>query len=174
MSGSRTLWVQTDRIARGSSAKGARRSAGTCPPAHGRVARCRRAGDTRRARRARRARTPRSIFNMGHPGMMIEAGGEPKPGDGVRLSHGLRGGDLAFGMPALKMHVHVQLEERQYVFPMHLDQIGIVAGEGRVFFSLRCVFEYRIRKEERRTVTLYDGAAPAEIPGSYRVVHERG
>lgn len=45
---------------------------------------------------------------------------------------------------------------------------------GRVFFSLRCVFEYRIRKEERRTATLYDGAAPAEIPGSYRIVHESG
>ncbi|WP_437563574.1 hypothetical protein [Sorangium sp. So ce542] len=43
-----------------------------------------------------------------------------------------------------------------------------------MFFSLRCVFDYRIRKEERRTVTLDDGATPAEIPGSYRVVHESG
>ncbi|WP_437971496.1 DUF2169 domain-containing protein [Sorangium sp. So ce260] len=115
-----------------------------------------------------------TFFNMGHPGMMIDAGGEPKPGDGIRLAHGLRGGDLAFAMPALRMHVHVQLEDRQYVFPMHLDQIGIIAGEGRVFFSLRCVFEYRIRKEERRTATLYDGAPPAEIPGRYRIVHESG
>ncbi|AUX42813.1 uncharacterized protein SOCE26_042470 [Sorangium cellulosum] len=107
-----------------------------------------------------------TFFNMGHPGMMIEAGGEPRPGDGIRLTHGLRGGDLAFVMPDLRMHIHVQLEGREYVFPMHLDQIGIVAGEGRVFFSLRCVFEYHVRKEERRTATLHDGPTPAVIPGS--------
>ncbi|WP_437899002.1 DUF2169 domain-containing protein [Sorangium sp. So ce124] len=113
-----------------------------------------------------------TFFNMGHPGMMIEPGGEPRPGDGIRLTHGLRGGDLAFAMPDLRMHIHVQLEGREYVFPMHLDQIGIVAGEGRVFFSLRCVFEYHVRKEERRTATLYGGPAPALIPGSYRIAHD--
>jgi hypothetical protein len=109
------------------------------------------------------------VFNQAHPGMIIEAGKGPEPGDRVRVSYGLRDGDLAFLMPAVPMHVHVQLEERSYVFPLHLDQIGLVCGEGRVMLSQRCVFEYRLAKGERRFVTLHEGPAPAEIPASYRV-----
>jgi len=111
-----------------------------------------------------------TFLNMAHPNMVIEVGKEPRAGDVVRLSHGLHDGDLDFVMPDLGMHVHVQLAERQYVFPLHLDQIGIVAGEGRVFFSLRCVFEYRVVKGERRRVTLYPGGVPEVIPEAYRVV----
>jgi len=110
-----------------------------------------------------------TFFNMAHPRMVIPAGKEPKPGDLVSLSHGVRGGDLAFVMPALALHVHVQLAERQYVFPLHLDQIGLVAGEGRVFFSLRCVFEYRLVKGERRRATLHEGPVPDPIPEAYRI-----
>ena len=101
-----------------------------------------------------------TLFNMAHPRMVIEPGKGPAPGDGVRLSHGMRDGDLAFEMPDLRMHVHVQLEDRESTFPMHLDQVGLVGGAGRVFFSLRCVVEYPTRKGERRAITLHPGPMP--------------
>jgi hypothetical protein len=109
-----------------------------------------------------------TLFNMAHPKMILPAGREPKKGEIVRLSHGVRDGDLTFPMPETAMHVHVQLADRQYVFPLYLDQIGIVAGEGRVFFSLRCVFEYRLVKGERRRATLYEGPVPEPVPPEYR------
>jgi len=110
-----------------------------------------------------------TLFNAAHPRMILAPGKGPAPGDLVRLSHGMRDGDLAFTMPDLSMHAHVQLEDREHVFPLHLDQIGLVGGEGLVFFSLRCVVEYRVRKGERRATTLYPGAVPALIPASYRI-----
>jgi hypothetical protein len=109
------------------------------------------------------------MFNAAHPDMIIEAGKGPEPGDRIRLSHGLKDGDLEFLLPEIALHVHVQLEGREYVFPLHLDQIGLVAGEGRVMLSSRCVFEYRLVKGERRFVTLHEGAAPAGVPANYRV-----
>jgi hypothetical protein len=110
-----------------------------------------------------------SIFNAAHPRMIIPPGKGPATGDLVRLSHGMRDGDLAFPTPDLSMHVHVQLEDREYVFPLHLDQIGLVAGEGLVFFTLRTVVEYRTKKGERRTITLHPGPVPSVLPASYRV-----
>lgn len=110
-----------------------------------------------------------TFFNMAHPAMILEAGKEPKPGDFIRLSHGARDGDLAFLMPDLSRHVYVQLEDRAYVFPMVIDQIGLVAGEGVVFFSLRCVFDYRLVRGERRHAALYAGPVPDPIPAPYRV-----
>jgi hypothetical protein len=115
-----------------------------------------------------------TFFNTAHPKMVIPADKAPKRGDLVHLSHGVREGDLAFVMPALAAHVHVQLEEREYVFPLYLDQIGLVAGEGRVFFSLRCVFEYRVAPRERRRATLHLGAVPDPIPPEYRVAWKDG
>jgi hypothetical protein len=115
-----------------------------------------------------------TFFNTAHPKMVIPAEKAPKRGDLIRLSHGLRDGDLAFLLPPLAAHVHVQLEEREHVFPLYLDQIGLVAGEGRVFFSLRCVFEYRVAKRERRRATLYVGPVPDPIPPSYRVTWKEG
>ncbi len=109
-----------------------------------------------------------TLFNMAHPNMIIEPSKAPESGDRVRLSHGLRDGDLEFLLPEIAAHAHVQLENRDYVFPLHLDQIGLVAGKGRVMLSQRCVFEYRLVKQERRFVTLYDGPAPDPIPTSYR------
>lgn len=109
------------------------------------------------------------FFNMAHPGMIIEADKAPEPGDRIRVSHGMRDGDLDVSLPDTAMHVHVQLEGRDYAFPLYLDQIGIVAGEGRIMLSHRCVFEYRLLKGERRFVTLYAGPPPAEVPSSYRV-----
>ncbi|APR88186.1 putative exported protein [Minicystis rosea] len=110
-----------------------------------------------------------TVFNAAQPRMILPPGAGPRAGDIIRVSHGLRDGDLAFAMPDLAMHVHVQLEDREHVFPMHLDQIGIVAGEGLVFFSLRSVVEYRIVKGERRTITLHPGPVPAVLPASHRI-----
>lgn len=113
-----------------------------------------------------------TLFNSAHPRMIIPPDKGPRAGDGIRLSHGMRDGDLAFSMPDLAMHVHVQLEDREHVFPMHLDQIGLVGGEGLLLFSFRSVVEYRTRKGERRTITLYPGPVPASLPASYRMTRE--
>jgi hypothetical protein len=110
-----------------------------------------------------------TFFNTAHPAMILPAGKGPVPGDRVRLSHGLPDGDLAFTMPELRFHVHVQLEGRGHVFPMHLDQIGLVAGEGRVLFSFRCVFDYRTVPGERRFATVHEGPVPQAIPAGYTV-----
>ncbi|MFO0759237.1 MAG: DUF2169 domain-containing protein [Byssovorax sp.] len=110
-----------------------------------------------------------TLFSMAHPAMIIEAGKGPEPGDRIRLSHGMRDGDLEFLMPSIPLHVHVQLESRHYLFPLHLDQVGLVGGEGRVMFSHRCVFEYRLVKRERRIATLHTGPLPEAMPEGYPV-----
>lgn len=112
--------------------------------------------------------TPR-LFNRAHPEMVIDADKAPKPGDRVLLSHGLRDGDLAFALPDAAFHVYVQLEDRAFVFPLHLDEIGLVAGEGRVVLGFRVVFEYATKRGERRFAALHEGPAPREIPGDYRI-----
>lgn len=109
------------------------------------------------------------LFNQAHPNMVIPAEKSPKPGDVVRLSHGRKDGtDLAFVLPNRGFHLHVQLENREKVVPLHLDQIGILAGDARVLLSYRVVFEYRLVRNERRVCTLYEGPVPVDIPRSYR------
>jgi hypothetical protein len=109
------------------------------------------------------------LFNQGHPGNVIPAEKGPKPGDWVRLSHGRKdGNDLAFVLPNRGFHLHVQLETREHVIPLHLDQIGIVAGEARVLLSYRVVFEYRLVRHERRACSLHAGPVPEAIPAHYR------
>jgi hypothetical protein len=109
-----------------------------------------------------------ALFNQAHPAWVIPAEKAPRPGDAVRVSHGRRDGtDLVFTMPAPSFHVHVQLEEREHVVPLHLDQIGILCGEARVMLSHRVVFEYSVVRGERRRATLHRGPAPASIPAHY-------
>ncbi|MBK9259038.1 MAG: DUF2169 domain-containing protein [Polyangiaceae bacterium] len=109
------------------------------------------------------------LFNQAHPNMVIPAEKSPKPGDVVRLSHGRKDGtDLLFVLPNRGFHLHVQLENRERIVPLHLDQIGIIGGEARVLLSYRVVFEYRLVRNERRVCSLYEGAMPEEIPSHYR------
>jgi len=109
------------------------------------------------------------LFNQAHPNMVIPAEKAPQPGDFVRLSHGRKdGSDLAFVLPKSGFHVHVQLEAREHVVPLHLDQIGILAGDARVLLSYRVVFEYRLVRHERRSCALYAGPRPEVIPAHYR------
>ena len=109
------------------------------------------------------------LFNQAHPNMVIPAEKSPIPGDLVRLSHGRKNGsDLMFVLPNAGFHLHVQLENREKVVPLHWDQIGIIAGEARVLMAYRVVIEYRLARHERRVCTLYEGPVPAEIPATYR------
>lgn len=109
------------------------------------------------------------LFSQAHPNMVIPAEKSPKPGEVIRLSHGRKDGtDLVFVLPNRGFHLHVQLESRERVVPLHLDQIGIIAGEARVLLSYRTVIEYRLVRHERRVCSLYEGPVPAEIPSHYR------
>ena len=112
------------------------------------------------------------VFNHAHPRMIMPPGEEPRPGEWIEVAYARPGGHLRFAMPVLAYHVHVQLEDRNYVFPLHVDQIGILTDELRVFFSLRAVFTYRLVKLERRLATLYAGPAPTSIPAEYARVWE--
>jgi hypothetical protein len=108
------------------------------------------------------------LFNQAHPDMVIEAGKGPRPGDIVRLSNGRLGGeDLVFAMPEDALHLYVQIHDRGHLLPMHLDQIGILAGEATVLFSYRVVFEYRLKKGEKRFAALYAGPVPRAVPPEY-------
>jgi hypothetical protein len=110
-----------------------------------------------------------TFFNQAHPAMVIEAGKAPRAGDWIRLSHGRRdGGELAFSLPEPEFHLHVQLEDRERLLPLHLDQIGILAGDERVLLSYRVVLEYRLVRRERRVATLHPGPLPDAIPAGYR------
>ena len=38
-----------------------------------------------------------------------------------------------------------------------------------MFFSLRCIFDYPLRRGERRFVTLHAGPQPEHAPDDYRI-----
>jgi len=108
-----------------------------------------------------------TCFNQAHPKLVIPAQDAPKVGDEIVVTNVRPDGDLRFALPDVVLHAHVQLEDRGYVFPLHLDQIGVFCEEQRVFLSYRCVFRYRVLRMERRRTTLYAGAAPASVPPEY-------
>lgn len=112
------------------------------------------------------------FFNRAHPKMIIEPARAPKPGAEITATHVRPDGDLRFVLPELELHAHVQLEDRSYVFPLHLDQIGILAEDERVFLSYRVVFRYRVAPLERRRTTLRAGALPSAVPDDYVQVWE--
>jgi hypothetical protein len=110
-----------------------------------------------------------TLFNQAHPDMVIEASKGPKPGDVLRLTGGRRtGDDLVITLPETAFHLYVQLQDRQHVIPLHLDQIGLLAGEDRLLLSFRTVLEYRTAPGERRVAVLHEGPVPRDIPDGYR------
>jgi hypothetical protein len=110
-----------------------------------------------------------TLFNQAHPDMVMEAKRTPKPGDRVRLSNGrINGDDLSFALPDEPLHAYVQLHDRGHVLPLHLDQIGLIAGEARMLLSYRVLFEYKMTRGEKRFAALYSGPVPQVIPDSYR------
>lgn len=110
------------------------------------------------------------FFNNAHPSMIIY---EPiQTGDVVEVSHLTPEGPFRFNLPDLSMHAHVQLENRHFLFPSHLESIVILGDERRVFFTSRIAFRYRIIPLERRVVTLYQGPPPSILPDHYVIQWE--
>ena len=97
--------------------------------------------------------TPR-FFNSANPRMIIPPARTPRPGELIEVTAVRPTGSLRFTMPAVRLRVEVKLEDRSYLFPLHLDQIGILAEEQRVFLSYRVAFKYRIVPMELRRTTL--------------------
>lgn len=106
-----------------------------------------------------------TYFNNAHPDMIVQ---HPlKAGDVVKISHASPEGAVTFTIPDLKMHVHVQLEKRNFVFPMHLEQIIVIEPAQKVVFSLRTCFTYQIIPMERRIATVHSGEKPPKFPREY-------
>jgi len=108
------------------------------------------------------------LFNHAHPKMILAPDNAPEPGEEVSITGVQKGSEpLRFQLPDLSLHAHVQLEDRHFLFPLHLDQIGVLTDARRVFLSYRVVFRYRIRPLERRRTTLYEGPLPESTPEAY-------
>jgi len=107
------------------------------------------------------------FFNGAHPRMILRPDQTPGAGETVEVTHVRPDGGLKFSMPDVALHAHVQLEDRNHLFPLHLDQIGILAEEESVFLSYRVTFRYRFTAMERRRTTLHAGELPAELPAHY-------
>lgn len=108
-------------------------------------------------------------FNAAAPEMIIPPADAPRPREWVEVTHASPEGPLRFPYRSIPLHVHVQLEDREWVFPLHMDQVGILTDERRVFFSYRTAFTYRVVPLERRRVTLHVGELPEDIPDHYRI-----
>lgn len=112
----------------------------------------------------------RTLFNNAHPDFIVPDA--VRPGDTIRVAHGRPGGDLVLSMPELRLHAHVQLEHKHWLFPLHLDQIVVMTGDDgdvRLLLAHRVCFRYRIVAEERRAVSLREGRVPDTLPTSYPV-----
>lgn len=110
------------------------------------------------------------FFNGAHPDLIIPPAQAPKGGDLVEVTNVHPGGPLRFALPDLALHVHVQLEERSYVCPLHLDQIAVLTDDAKVFLSYRVGFKYRLVPHDRRRTTLHPGAVPESVPADYVTV----
>jgi hypothetical protein len=102
------------------------------------------------------------VFNQAHPRMILSPSDTPPPGELVEITHASPEGAMRFRMPELAFHARVDLENRSYAFPLHLDQIVVLLDERRVVLGYRVVFKYRLAKGERRTVTLRQDAVPED------------
>lgn len=110
-------------------------------------------------------------FNNAHPAMIIY---DPlTTGDVITISHLRPEGSLRFELPDINMHVHVQLEDRHFLFPLHLESIGILGDENQIFFSCRVAFKYEIIPLERRVATLHPGKLPESFPEEYAINWEK-
>lgn len=104
-----------------------------------------------------------AYFNNANPKLILPA--SPRGGEMISISNVRPGGaGLRFAMPDAAFHVYVQLQDRPYVFPAHLESIVVLAEEQRVVLGYKCVFRYRMIPLERRMAVLYSGVAPATPP----------
>lgn len=105
------------------------------------------------------------VFNRAHPQMILEPANTPQPGELIEVTHASPHGPLQFLLPEQAFHVQVRLEERSYLFPLHLDLIAVLLDEQRVVLGYRVVFKYRLVKGDRRSVTLHTAPIP-ETPSA--------
>jgi hypothetical protein len=109
-----------------------------------------------------------AYFNNAHPSLVLPH--EPRDGAPFEITHVRPGGEsLRFAFAARAFHVYVQLQDRPYVFPAHLESIVVFAEQQRVVLGWKCAFRYRMVPLERRVAVLCEGSAPASPPESYRV-----
>ncbi len=109
-----------------------------------------------------------AFFNNSNPRLIRP---EPlQPGEKIAVA-GVRprGAELGFVLPHAAFHVHVQLQDRRYVFPSHLDTVIVLADEERVVLGFRSCFRYRMVPLERRAAVLYAGDAPVSPPPQYAI-----
>lgn len=109
------------------------------------------------------------MFNHAHPRMILAPSDTPRYGELVEITHASSEGALRFEMPELAFHARVDLESRNYAFPLHLDQIMVLLEERRVVLGYRVVFKYRLVRGERRGVVLRQGPVPEGEGGSIHV-----
>lgn len=109
-----------------------------------------------------------AYFNNANPHLVLKPA--PAPGEMISVTHVRpKGGACRFTVPDLSFHVYVQLQDRPYVFPSHLDSVIMLTEESRVVFGYRCVFRYRMVPLERRIAVLRTGPAPVAPPPAYFV-----
>lgn len=107
-----------------------------------------------------------AYFNNANPRLVIDP--PPAPGETVSVTGVRPGGQsLTFRLPEQAFHVYVQLHDRPYVFPTHLESIVVLAEDERVVLGHRCVFRYRMVPLERRAAVIREGPAPPSPPESY-------
>lgn len=99
-------------------------------------------------------------LNEAHPSLIIPPAEAPEAGAAVSLTGVRRDGQpLSFELPTWELTACVRLADRSHVFPLHLDQLAIMAEEGLVMLSYRVVFRYRIVRGESRSATLLQSAS---------------
>lgn len=109
-----------------------------------------------------------SYFNNANPALILAE--PPVPGTLIEASGVRPGGTgLAFKLPAGTFHVYVQLADRSYVFPTHLESITLLTELQQVLLGYRCCFRYRLQPLERRVAVLRGGKAPSAPPGQYLI-----
>jgi hypothetical protein len=107
-----------------------------------------------------------AYFNNANPQLILKP--LPPAGSTVTISNVRPGGrGCRFVLPDLAFHVYVQLKDRPYVFPVHLESIIILAEEERVVLGYRSVFRYRMVPLERRIAVIQTGPVPPNPPANY-------
>lgn len=109
-----------------------------------------------------------SYYNNANPELILPE--VPPRGTLIKATNVRPGGnDLEFKLRGGTFHVYVQLDDRQYVFPTHLESIAILAESEQALIGYRCCFTYTFNPLERRAAVLYGGPDPVEIPPQYSI-----
>jgi hypothetical protein len=109
-----------------------------------------------------------AYFNNAHPSLVLAQA--PRAGEPFEITHVRPGGaSLRFAFPERAFHVYVQLQDRAYVFPAHLESVVVLAERELVVLGYKSAFQYRMVPLERRVAVLREGVAPASPPAGYRV-----